>query len=449
MYTLPSFVTAVFEKFNRSGFKIYLVGGTVRGLIMNKKISDWDFTTDATPEDITKLYDRSFYNNSFGTVGIPYEDKDVKEVLQITTFRKESKYSNARHPDTVLWTKDINEDLARRDFTINAIAYDGENVHDPYNGIADIKNKIIRCVGNPDIRFKEDALRLLRAVRQATQLQFQIEEKTLLSIKLNSSNICNISGERIKEELFKLILTKNADSGIRFLKETNLLSYILPELNRCWGVDQKSPERHHKYDVYEHSLKSLSFCSSTNPVTKLATLLHDIGKADTYNKDLKTGIITFYNHEIVGENLALNIANRLKFSSAEKTMFLKLIRFHQFTVTEDQSDKAIKRFIRNVGIELIDEMLELRRADRLGSDAKETSWRTELFKKRIIEVQKTPFTVSDLKITGYDVMNLLNIKPGIEVGLILKKLFDEVEDNKLTNIKEALLKRLKEIKKTN
>lgn len=446
MINLPKTVSSFMEKFLDNHHQIYLVGGTVRGMIMNRNIEDWDFTTSAKPEEILEIFPESFYNNQFGTVGIPVKIGDLDEVFEVTTFRKESDYSNKRHPDKVEWAKTVEEDLARRDFTINAIAYDGTNFIDPFSGKDDIKRKIIKAVGEPKIRFEEDALRLLRALRQATQLGFEIEEKTLSAIKNLSSTISSVSGERVRDEFFKLIKSDHAADGIILLRETGILKIILPEVDACFGVEQKSPGRHHVYDVGTHLVESLRNCPSKDVITRFAVLIHDIGKNPTFKKDPKTKMITFYNHEVVGSKMAEKIADRFKLSKEQKKKLIIMVRHHMFTVSEEQSDKAVRRFIRQVGLENVDDMLDLRVGDRLGSGAKETSWRTELFKKRIVEVQKIPFTVHDLKITGNDVMGVLNIKPSPQVGKIMNMIFDEVDDEKIKNERKSLLKRLDELK---
>ncbi|PIZ62233.1 hypothetical protein COY16_04885 [Candidatus Roizmanbacteria bacterium CG_4_10_14_0_2_um_filter_39_13] len=448
MLKLPNFVGGFMKQFSDARHKIFLVGGTVRGLIMDHPVNDWDFTTDATPQEIMKLFPHSYYNNQFGTVGIPMKQGEDSLVFEVTTHRKESEYTNVRHPDKVEWSKDLNEDLARRDFTINAIAYDGETLFDPYNGQKDISDRIIRAVGDPDKRLKEDALRLMRAIRQAAQLGFLIEKNTKDSIQKNSHLITSISWERIRDEFFKILSSKNPADGILFLRSAHILKSILPEVEAGFGVDQKSPQRHHIFDVGTHSVESLRHCPSEKVITRFATLIHDIGKVETYQKEEKTGIITFYNHEVVGEQQAAQIADRFKLSKEEKKQLVMLVRQHQFTVSEDQSDKALRRFIRQIGVENIDEMIALRTGDRLGSGAKETSWRTELFKKRLVEVQNVPFSIHDLKITGEDVMKELEIKPGPPVGEIMKQLFEMVDDEKLKNERKELLVELQKIKKT-
>ena len=218
---------------------------------------------------------------------------------------------------------------------------------------------------------------------------------------------------------------------------------LLPELSKCFGVEQKSPNRHHIYDVGNHLLMSLKNCKSNDPVTKFASLIHDIGKPQTYRK-LPSGVITFYNHEMVSTKIAKNIADRLRFSAKENEKLIKLVRFHQFTVDEHQTDSAIRRFLRNIGLENVEDMLAVRVADRLGGGARETSWRLEEFKKRLVEVQKQPFAIKDLKINGKDVMEILKIPTGPKVGEILEKIFNEVIENKLPNEREILLQKLEE-----
>lgn len=439
---LPESVKDILEKFDKAGYEIYIVGGAVRDLIMTRTTNDWDFTTNATPDEILKIVSGGLYNNQFGTVFTANPD-DPNRPHEITTFRTEEEYEDFRHPKKVAWGKTLKEDLGRRDFTINALALDkNQKIIDLYGGQKDIEEKLIRAVGDPDARFSEDALRMMRAVRIAAELGFTIEEKTFEAIKKNASLINKIAKERIKEELFKLLASPNPYEGIVIFRNSGLMQEILPELEKCFGVEQRSPGRHHIYDVGNHLLMSLKYCKSEDPVTRFATLVHDIGKPQTYRK-LESGTITFYNHEMVSTKIAENIADRLRFSKKEKDKFIVLIRWHQFTVDEHQTDSAIRRVLRNVGLENMEDMLALRVADRLGGGARETSWRLEEFKKRLIEVQKEPFSIKDLKIDGTDVMKELNLSPGPEVGRILSKLFDEVVEKKVKNDKKSLLEKLK------
>lgn len=445
---MPGSVQNILDKFSKADYEIYIVGGAVRDILMCRNTNDWDFTTNATPEQILEIIPGGLYNNQFGTVFTDNPD-DSNRPHEITTFRTEEGYEDFRHPTKIVWGKSLKEDLARRDFTINAMALEQEServkeykVIDLYSGQKDIDNKLIRAVGDPNERFNEDALRMMRAVRIAAELGFTIEEKTFEAIKKNAPLVNKIAKERVKDELFKLLGSQNPYEGIILFRSSGLMAEILPEMEKCFGVEQKSPGRHHIYDVGNHLLMSLKFCKSEDPVTRFATLVHDIGKPQTYKK-LPTGVITFYNHEMVSTKIAQNLAERLKFSRKETDKFITLVRWHQFTVDEHQTDSAIRRVLRNVGLENMDDMLALRVADRLGGGARETSWRLEEFKKRLIEVQKQPFTVRDLKIDGNDVMKELKLKPGPEVGKILNDLFDKVVEKKVENEKEVLLKKLR------
>jgi tRNA nucleotidyltransferase (CCA-adding enzyme) len=442
---LPELVTNILNKFDKSGYEIYVVGGAVRDVLMGRQVNDWDFTTNATPEQILKVIPDGYYDNQFGTVGIP-SGAEGEKPFEITTYRTEHGYSDSRHPDSISWGKILEEDVSRRDFTINALALDANlKVIDYFKGQEDIKNKIIRAVGDPNERFSEDALRMMRAVRIATELGFTIEENTFEAIKKDAPLINKIAKERVKDELFKILGSPNPYEGMILFRSSGLMAEILPEMEKCFGVEQKSPGRHHIYDVGTHLLMSLKNCKSDDVVTRFATLIHDIGKPQTYKK-LPTGVITFYNHEMVSTRIAENIADRLRFSKKEKDKLVTLVRWHQFTVDEHQTDSAIRRIIRNVGLENMDDMLALRVADRLGGGATETSWRLEEFKKRLLEVQKQPFSVKDLKIDGNDVMRELKLKPGPEVGKILEQLFNDVVEKKVENQKENLLEKLQSLK---
>ncbi|MDP3994679.1 MAG: HD domain-containing protein [bacterium] len=437
---LPKSVEEILAKFQKKGFEIYIVGGAVRDIVMGKLTNDWDMTTNAKPEEILDIIEGGLYNNEFGTVFSPNSD-DPDRPHEITTFRKEEGYSDLRHPDKITWGKTLKEDLSRRDFTINAMALKGSELIDLFDGQKDIKTKTVKTVGDADERFSEDALRMMRAIRIAAELGFIIEKKTLEAIKNNASLINKIAKERVKEELFKLISSPYPYDGMLLLRSSGLMAEILPELEKCFGVEQKSPGRHHIYDVGTHLFVSLKSCKSQDPVVRFATLIHDIGKPQTYRK-LENGTITFYNHEVVSNKIARNISDRLRLSNNEKEKLIKLVQFHQFTVDERQTDSAIRRFIKNVGLENVKDMLALRVADRLGGGARETSWRLEEFKKRLVEVQKQPFAVKDLKIDGNDVMKTLNLKPGPKIGEILEKIFEEVVAKKIPNERGPLLKRI-------
>ncbi|MBI4226089.1 CCA tRNA nucleotidyltransferase [Candidatus Roizmanbacteria bacterium] len=456
MFALPQNVVNFIQAFKKEDFQIYLVGGAVRDILLTKdqeEVGDnWDFATNAKPEEILKLFPKGIYSNKYGTVIIPVEtghapSPDKQTLFEITPFRKEWEYKDLRHPEKIEWARTIEEDLARRDFTINALAYDGEKIIDPFGGQKHLEQKLIVAVGDPDKRFSEDALRLIRAIRFASELGFLVEDKTRESIQKNAFLITKISWERIRDELFKILASPNPAEGILFLRNTGLLTFILPELDVCFVIPQKSPKRHHIYDVGTHLVMSLKHCSSKDVITRLATVLHDVGKSKTFRRDAKNGLITFYNHEVVGTQMVKKIADRLRLSKKQKDKLVNLVQHHQFTVTELQTDKAVRRFIRNVGKEYLMDMLDLRYADRVGSGAKPTSWRFELFKKRLIEVQKEPFKITDLKVNGNDVMEILNLKPGPKVGKILNSIFNDVEEGRVKNEREILLERLNKIKR--
>lgn len=448
-FVFPDEILSFYKKFEEKDFKIYFVGGCVRNILLGKKPKDWDFATSATPEQILKLFPNGFYDNKFGTVGIPTKKSGVVEV---TTFRTEEGYKDRRRPEKVSWGKTIEEDLARRDFTINAIALklkDSKDfeIIDPYEGQKDLKLKLIRAVGDPSRRFKEDALRLMRAVRLATQLNFKIDEKTLAEIKKDSKLLSEISRERIRDELLKIIASDNPYDGILFLKDCGLLEYIIPQLLEGIGVSQERPGRHHTEDVFTHNLLSLKLTPSKDPIVRFAALIHDVGKPRVAGKD-KEGLVIFHNHEAVGANLAREICEDLRFSKKDREKVVNLVRWHMFTVDEKITDAAIRRFIRRVGISDVKDMIDLRIGDRLGSGTQTAeSWRLKLFKKRIEkELSPAPFSINDLAVDGNDVMKILNIKPGSKIGQILQKLFEEVDEDLSKNKKEYLEKRIKELK---
>lgn len=443
-YKIPLEVNEILKKFQKTNYQIYIVGGAVRDLLMKSEVKDWDFTTDARPEEILKIIPEGFYDNKFGTVGVLRSDLVKNEVFEITTMRKEGVYKDFRHPTDVAWTNKIEEDLARRDFTINATALspDGKIV-DPFHGQEDLQNKLVRAVGNPNTRFQEDALRLIRAVRIAIELEFDIEKSTFQAVQKNAHFLNQIAWERIRDELLKILASGSPYMGIIKLREGGILQIILPELERCFGIKQEGPKHARIYDIGEHSLLTLKHTPSNDPLVRLSALLHDIGKPDTV-ETAPDGNVTFYNHDIVGGKIVLKIARRFNLSKKQTDKLYRLVRWHLFTVDEKQTDSAIRRFIKNVGLENIADMMALRVGDRLGGGTQNpTSWRMEKFKEKIKQVLKKPFSIADLKVNGHDVMKELNIKSGPEVGEILQKLFEEVLEDSSKNNREYLLERIK------
>ncbi len=447
-------VKKVIQILEKAGFEVYIVGGAVRDLLSGKKVTDWDFTTSAKPKQIVKLFKDAFYDNTFGTVGVAEKHLGGKGdgVLEITTFRTESSYSDRRRPDKVKWGKTLEEDLTRRDFTINAMALkisslQGQTLKvkiiDPFKGQKDLEKRLVRAVGDPDKRFKEDALRMMRAIRIAAQLGFTIEAKTLKAISKDSKLLKEIASERVRDELLKIIASNYPKDGIKLLFTSGLLEFIMPELIETREVEQAG---HHTKDVWNHSLDALKACPSPDPIIRLATLLHDVGKPRSKRNRGVGKEITFYNHEVIGARMVKEIARRLKMSKKDLDMLWLLVRWHMFAYDPKMTDKAIRRFIKRVGIENINKMMMLRIGDRVGGGSKATSWRLRELQQRIGEVLYTPMQIKDLKVNGKDVMKIKKIKGGPKVGKILEKLFDEVMEDSKKNNRKYLLERIKKIR---
>ncbi len=528
----------------KNKFEGYIVGGAVRDTLLNSfaqsvmsndekssftvSANDYDFTTNAKPEEIQKIFPENFYENIFGTVGIAqshlheqmkrtvkpqqssneknketqdlHEDKLIdlttatkihdslketyskkasdtndsdaskkthKEIYEITTYRCDGTYTDHRRPESVTWGKTLEEDLSRRDFTINALAISIsqsvlENIDyssapnmvtiepsdytiiDKHEGITDLEAGIIATVGNPDKRFQEDALRMLRAVRFSVQLNMQIDSDTFESIITNAQLLQHISFERISDEFIKMLSSEFPKEAILILDETGLLQYIIPELLDGKGVMQGG---HHTTDVWTHNIDALGECPSKDPIVRLATLIHDIAKPHTY-KELN-GKPTFYNHEIIGSRIAKKIAKRLKLSKSEVDRIFILVRYHMFYYQPENTNASIRRFMKKVGLENIDDILDLRESDRLGSGARKTSWRLEEMKQRMVEQLHQPFSLTDMNINGNDLMTDLKLQPGPQLGKILNELFELVLENPELNTKETLLKEARKKISTN
>lgn len=464
---IPKEVNLIMEKLKKAGYEAAIVGGCVRDLLRGEKPKDWDIATNAEPEEIKKIFPKSFYENKFGTVTVltNSKDKTLKEV-EITTYRIDEKYSDKRHPDRIKFAKTIEEDLARRDFTINAMALKQETrssglakrngadkkqktkLVDPFGGQKDLENKIIRAVGDPEKRFNEDALRMLRAIRFATTLNFEIEPKTFKAIVKNAGWIQAISKERIRDELIKIIQSKQPAQGIELLRKTGLLKYILPELEKGVGVSQN---KYHIYDIYEHSIRSLQAAADNDfgLDIRIAALFHDIGKPETKEGEGPTA--TFYNHDIIGAKFAARILTRLKFPKKFIEKVVTLIRNHMF-VSDPQriTEAGVRRLIRRVGKENIHDLIKLRIADRLGMGRpKARPYRLRTIEYMIEKVSKDPISVKMLKVNGNDIMKILKIEPGPKIGAILDVLLAEVIEDPQKNNKTYLEKRIKELDKEN
>jgi poly(A) polymerase/tRNA nucleotidyltransferase (CCA-adding enzyme) len=457
---IPLQVIEVLQKIEEAGFEAYIVGGCVRFLLMADPNSDgpndWDVTTNAKPEDIQKIFPDSFYENDFGTVGVkvdkfvPSGNPDREhDVIEVTTYRVESKYSDKRRPDAVQFAETLAEDLSRRDFTMNALAIrikkdNSLEIIDLYEGQEDIKQKIIRTVGNAEERFDEDALRMMRAVRFHSQLGFAIEEKTLAAIKKFAGHMQHISAERIKDELVKIILSDNPSEGIEMLHETGLLKYVIPELETGVGVAQN---RHHIYTIYKHCVLALKYCPSKKLEVRLAALFHDIAKPQT--KRGEGEFATFYNHDHVGARVAKKILQRLRFSSEIIEKVFLLVDNHMFYYNpEEVGEASVRRLIQKVGLENMKDLIDVRIADRLGSGTpKAKPYKLRHLEYMIDKLSTDAVSVKMLKINGSDLMKDLAMTPGPKIGAILDVLLSEVIEDATKNEKEFLLTHAKELNK--
>jgi len=445
-------VKAIADKLTEAGFEPYLVGGCLRDLILGLQPKDWDITTNARPEDIQRIFPDSVYENQFGTVGVKTDAQDpAMKIVEVTTFRKEGRYSDKRHPDSIQFADTIEEDLSRRDFTINAMAFEisshkrrASGLVDPFGGRKDLAEKLIRAVGNPQERFSEDALRLIRAVRFASELGFDIEKNTLEAIAENAKLLGVIAKERVRDEFVKLIMSKDPWKGFELLRQTGLLEYVIPELAEGWGVTQN---KHHIYTVWEHSMRALQYAADKNYSleVRLAALLHDVAKPRTKRGEGPEA--TFYGHEIIGSRMAMQVLERLRFSRDTIEKIALLIRAHMFNYEPDVvTDASVRRLIAKVGPENIRELVELREADRIGSGVpKAVPYKLRHFMFRVEKVLRQPVSLKQLKVNGHDVMKTLDIAPGPKVGMILNALFDEVLDDPAKNEKDYLEKRMREL----
>ena len=471
-YKIPKEILGALKTLEKAGFDAYLVGGCVRDILLEKTPKDWDITTNAAPEEIQKIFPDTFYENQFGTVGVVTKSEDpTLKTIEITPYRKDAKYSDKRHPDSVSFAATLEEDLARRDFTINAMAlaikskiqnpksetpkeaakadptgqanskFKIQNskfvIVDLFKGQEDLKNKLIRAVGNPEDRFNEDALRILRAVRFSAELDFNIEKKTEEAIKKEKGLLEMISKERIRDELVKMLMSEHPDKGIEKMRETGILKYVLPELEEGYGITQN---KHHIYTVWEHNIRALMHAVSKKwPLEiRLASLLHDIGKPRT--KVGEGPDSTFYGHEIVSAKMTAQILARLKFPKNFSEKIYKLVRWHLFfSDTEVITLSAVRRIIRNVGPENIWDLMKIRFTDRVGMGRpKEEPFRLRKYEAMVEQALRDPISVSMLKIDGNKVMEIAKMEPGPKVGYILHALLEKVLDDPSYNTEKWL-----------
>ncbi len=455
-FKIPKEVSRVTETLQNAGFQAYLVGGCVRDLLREDATvsspKDWDVTTNAKPDEIQNLFEHSFYENNYGTVGVVNEDTvdETLKVVEVTPYRTEGKYSDGRRPDEVHFSDNLEDDLQRRDFTMNAIAYDPHKGHlvDPYKGQKDIKDKIIRTVGNADERFSEDYLRMLRAVRLATELGFTINKDATNSIVLHGKHLADISQERIRTEFVKIIMSQKPMQGVQMLHDFGLLKHITPEVEEGIDVEQS---RSHIYTVWEHCLRALQHGADKNYKfeVRLGALLHDVAKPRTRRYDKTKNLFTFYGHEVVGERMTKKLMERLRFSKEQTETVVKLVRNHQFFSDIDKITlSATRRIVRNVGAENVWNLMELRTCDRIGMGRpKEQPYRLRKYKSMIEEAMRAPVSVGMLKIDGDKIIKDFGEKPGPRMGWILHALLEEVLEDPTLNTTEYMEKRTKELMK--
>ncbi len=464
---IPLPVKELLTTLEKSQFEAFAVGGCVRDTLLGREPKDWDITTNARPEEIVSLFPDSFYENTFGTVSVkvaPFLDTGDKareyDIIEITTYRSESGYTDGRHPNQVTFEDTLEADLSRRDFTVNALAYGKVSgtwqLVDPFGGKTDLQNKVLRTVGTADERFGEDALRLMRGVRLLTELRtppkpvdddfitndWSFETATKASLKKLASSIGHISAERIRDEFSKIILSPNATYGIQLLEDTGLLAYIMPELREGIGITQNL---HHIYTVWEHNLRALHTCPSQKLSVRLACLLHDVGKPATKRGNGYRS--TFYNHDHVGARMTKVILERLRYPGAIVKKATLLVDQHLFYYNVDEvTEASVRRLVKRVGLENMPDLMDVRIGDRLGSGVpKAKPYKLRHLEYMIEKVSHDPLSVKMLALKGADLMTKLAIKPGPTIGALLDVLLAEVIEDPKKNTLETLLARAQEL----
>jgi putative nucleotidyltransferase with HDIG domain len=447
-HAVPKEVLTLCETLRTNGYQAYLVGGCVRDLVVNRTPKDWDITTDATPDQIQEIFPDSFYENTFGTVGVKTESEDPRvRVVEVTPYRIEGKYSDARRPDEVRFSRRLEDDLERRDFTVNAIAYDPhtETLVDKHGGQEDIRRRIIATVGEPSERFAEDALRMLRAIRFSAELDFAIDAATVAGIAANASQLGKISRERVRDELTKILMSPRPMQALYMAQKMGLMPFIIPELDDALGIEQNQA---HSFDVFEHLLRSLQHAADKEwPLdVRLAALLHDIGKPASRRWSEEKKDWTFHGHEVIGAKMAKKILADLRFPKETSENIINLIRWHMFFSDPDKVTlSAVRRIITNVGPEHIQELLDLRICDRIGTGRpKEQPFRLRKYMAMVDEAMRDPISVGMLKIDGAGIM-ALGEKPGPRIGWTLHALLEEVLEDPTKNTEEYMAKRAGEL----
>ncbi len=440
---VPDPILDVLRRLGEGGYSAYVIGGATRELLLGEKPlpQDWDVGTSATPDEVLRLFPRGIATGArFGTITVPTD----AGACEVTTFRVESEYRDARRPDRVTFVRELEADLKRRDFTVNAIAWDPlhDRLVDPTGGIPDLGSRLLRAVGNPLERFREDGLRPIRAARFAATLEFALEEETARALPDAREEVGRVAAERVQDELMKMLAAREPSRGFEVLRRAGLLGVWLPELEKTVAVPQN---RYHAYDVYFHTLHTCDATPVGKPVVRLAALFHDVGKPAT-RMEKEDGEATFYNHQFVGAEMAREALERLRFSHDTTERVAHLVRQHMFDYRPEWSDAAVRRFIRSVGVDQIADLFDLRIADNLGNGLK-TGFPHYLEELRarveaVLEAEEA-LSVRDLVVDGTDVMTALDIPPGPRIGEILNQLLEEVLENPERNRRETLLTRIR------
>ena len=465
-FTIPKEIRAAVAILENAGFEAYLVGGCVRDLLLGRIPQDWDITTNARPEKIQELFPKSFYENKFGTVSAVTGSEDPRlRVIEITPYRLEGKYSDKRHPDEIKFADKLEDDLARRDFTINAIAMklapgktlgvfgdstpsveEGASLIDPFFGQKDLEKKIIRAVGKPEERFAEDALRMMRAMRFAAELGFKIEAKTEKALKNKANLLKMIAKERVRDEFSKIIMSEKPSEGLEALRKAGILRLFLPEIEEGYGVSQN---KHHIYTVWEHNSRALGHAAKEKwpLVVRMSALFHDIGKPRAKMGDGPNS--TFYNHEVIGEKMSLQVLSRLKYGNDFVEKVAKLVRYHLFYYNVDEvSESSVRRLISRVGPEDMEDLIRVRICDRIGSGVpKAEPYKLRHFRFLVEKLQRDPVSLKMMKLNGDKIKELAGLSQGMKIGLLLNALFDEVLEDPQKNTPEYLEARVLELNK--
>jgi len=439
---VPAEAREVVARLKAAGKRAYLVGGCVRDLMAGEKVGDFDVATDARPEEIQRLFPRTAPTGiKHGTITV----LGAKRQYEVTTFRRDGKYGDARHPDEVSFASAVEEDLARRDFTFNALAYDpttGELL-DLFGGVADFERGVVRAVGDPRERFHEDGLRPLRAIRLATRFDFDVDGATFDAIPEVLDRVRMVAVERARDEFMKMLATADKPSyGIELMRQTGLLAVFLPEVLEGYGVTQNE---FHAFDVYDHSRYTCDAAPAAKPLVRFAALLHDVGKPRT--REVRDGRVTFYNHQAVSRRMAREILERWRFSRKDRDFVLHLVYHHMFGYTSSWTDAAVRRFIRKVGRENIADLFDLRLADWFGNG---TNYGFPAYLRKLHQrieeaiAREEAFSVRDLALDGNDVMATLALPPGPAVGQALNYLLERVLEDPALNEAETLRGMLRE-----